>query len=883
MPRIILLILAVTASLATAQNAAPREEVQKAVPFTAQELRVVRNAASLSTEQLVDLINVYDRLGNVAMMQVLARHILQRDPQNEDALRAMKEIDAAIEVRPANYLDVMSARVLRGERVSDPEAVATQSRVLLLERKPAQAVKLLEALRRVNYGKTPFPFFEDLGAAYRDNGQFAQAETAYRAVLESSTSSAESRQEATRELALLEIESRIAALRALLKKNPAEAADRSAKLLKELPGNELVIEFHAEALTRAGRGEEAARFLEGVKRRTPGPFRLQDDLADAWLAAKNYAKARAAYRELLADPQKADEARKALAQIDLAELNERGAAALKRRDYAAAQKILAQMERRFPKNDEVLGFRAQVLVRTQHADEALRLLLQRKAATAKSGGAFTLQDDLADVYLERKEYQLARAAWQEVLDSPAYDAEMRAAAQKGLREVRKTQLLDQGAEAVREGHAKAARALAAQLRELGGNDPEVEVFDAEITLMDGHPKLAAQSLRDIKAWHYKDPSVPFPGENTLGTALYRTGDWQGAYDSFTKVLNTPGLEPDDYQGALWDRRELLPLLKNTLTLDVGFLDENEGTAWRERVSFASAWWHDWRAIMTLREDTLRMNESSLVGRRNISRFEGSAGLQRKFGQWFAEATVGGAEDHVLYSARAGQFVNDGIGWSLGFYGNERATQSLSLEAFNGRQDRAEFQIGGSISPRWRFDFRAYADWLRIGGDRLGHGFGFNGNLEYVLQTETVKRPEITVGYFGEYSRHYAASQVPRAVRAQDLQVRRALAADAELRQALPANYGTEVFNALVEPEVDRHGLELTLRKKLDLSFTAYLQGGIYYDFVHRQTEFTAAAGLQYWISQDVMLYAELRYNSEGLAGSRGAGVWEGNLGAQATF
>jgi len=37
--------------------------------FTDQELRVIRNVSSLPTEKLTELLKVYEKLDNVAMMQ----------------------------------------------------------------------------------------------------------------------------------------------------------------------------------------------------------------------------------------------------------------------------------------------------------------------------------------------------------------------------------------------------------------------------------------------------------------------------------------------------------------------------------------------------------------------------------------------------------------------------------------------------------------------------------------------------------------------------------------------------------------------------------------------------------------------------------------------
>jgi len=54
------------------------EEVQKPIPFTDQELRVLRSLNSLPMERLQELLLVYDKLDNTAMLDALVRAILRR-------------------------------------------------------------------------------------------------------------------------------------------------------------------------------------------------------------------------------------------------------------------------------------------------------------------------------------------------------------------------------------------------------------------------------------------------------------------------------------------------------------------------------------------------------------------------------------------------------------------------------------------------------------------------------------------------------------------------------------------------------------------------------------------------------------------------------------
>ena len=185
------------------------------------------------------------------------------------------------------------------------------------------------------------------------------------------------------------------------------------------------------------------------------------------------------------------------------------------------------------------------------------------------------------------------------------------------------------------------------------------------------------------------------------------------------------------------------------------------------------------------------------------------------------------------------------------------------------------------------EFAAYYQWIRVSGDRLGEGYGFNGSLDYIIQTETKSRPEVTIGYFGEYHRFDGGSVPPsitkeiRKAVVPTEEVRSALATTEEVRRAVAGSFGTEVMDALVSPETNRHGLRLTVRKHFNDQWSGYVQLGGYYAFEDKSLDYTAAAGVEYYLSEAAMIYAEIRYDSNGRTSS--TGVVEANLGALVSF
>ena len=868
------------------------EEVQKPAPFSDQESKILRNVQQIPTDRLVQLLKAYEKLDNKAMMQIIVRQILTRNPKHPEALRVKELMNSKEQVRPAEYTNKLIADLNAGKPIEDTDAIAGRAQELMQSAKAKEAVTLLEKLKSTQFAKGPFPYLDDLAAAYHEAGELDKAEALFREVLKDPKMASESRAEAEKELPTIELERKIEGLRKKGMANPDEGVSLANKLLAENPGSSEATAFKLESLDRAGRYPEAVKMLEEMKSKSiVKPFAYQETLAYAYLGAKQKDKARAAFQEVVDssdfDETTREDAAKALRYMVLNDKIERGQLALEKGDPATAQRLLKELEHEFPGDDEVLGYRAIVLAKTGRSKEALELMLRYREKAARDGHLFTQMDALADVYAERKEYNLAQSAYEDILTTPGYDEEQCRQAKIGLDNVKKDQLLDRAADALEQGDIAAAKRFAEKAAAILPNDIELKILQADIKVAEGKPHEALNDYDFLKARYYK--GRPFPGQDGIGDALYRMGNWDLALQANDEIIRTPGYDEKSVWDATWERRTLLPLVRPHLALDVNIMNEQEGTAYAERATFASKWYGDWRAIVSLREDTIKLKEGSrITSRASSSRFEGSLALQRRFdGRYFAEASVGGAEDNVTYGARVGKFANQGLGWSIGFSGNARANDSLPLQVMNGRENRIDLKVDGHLHPRVLINFDAYARWVSVGGQRLGDGYGFEGSIDYVFAVETKNSPEILLGWFGEYGRFSSVGKLPtsvtRQLRGEELQVRKALASNEDVKAALPANYGQEVFDTLVDPRVNRQGVHLTIRKKVNLNLEVFLQGGVYRDFTDRSWEFTVAAGLEYWLNDSTMLYAELRYDTNGLGANGGHGVWEATIGAEKTF
>ena len=835
------------------------EEVKAAGVFTAEEKIILGNLHERSTGQLVELLRIYERMGNLAMLQALAHAVLDRVPDHPDALRLSQSLQERIEVRRPGYLEEVTAKLMSGQTTSDPEAVAAQADALLMQQQPAEALYILEKLRELNFKDAPFPYLDSLASAQFDLRRWSDAERTIAEVNKDSSQPTEARQRATALLGEIAVEKRIDAARAKSTANPTDALAESAKILAALPAHPSAIAFRVEALRYAGRPAEATALIEKMRAawRGPGPFPYQRLLAHSQLNEKRWDEAADAFRSLADNPAfdtaaRAD-ARKGITITGISRKGELAVEAADRGEADTAHALIAEIEAEFPNEPEVLGYRAAVNARLGQKDEALALLLEKKSATP-AGQTFLLQDTLGDIRIERKEFDEARAAYNEILNDKKYDWDHRRRALDGMSNTRKVELLDEAFYALRDRRPGKAHAVAEQISaEFGEALPELAILRAEIMLSERKVEAAKQRLSELAG--KTPPNKLFPAKSSLGSALLQSGQWQEAVDMYTDLLTrAPAFTPYELMEARWERRAAIPLLKPTLDVRGSARIENSGSVFSAESTYDSPWWNGWRLGAFAHLDMIYLDEATTSGIDSNERYEGGLRAQRRLGpNLAAEVMAGASGSDPLYGARFGRFLNPGLAWAASFLGNARSTESIELEAEDAREDRLEFQFGTPLPGPWNVNARAYAKWVRVGDDDVGHAFGGSAALDYIWQTETEKRPEIAVGYFGEVERFIYASE-----------------ADEEIKE-------------LIDDRTNRHGIQLGVRRNVNDHLRLNAAGGVYYAIDEKGIGWTVGLGAQYYLSDEALIYAELRYNSDSSAASIESGVFEANLGASISF
>jgi tetratricopeptide (TPR) repeat protein len=839
----------------------PIAEVKAAIGFTEEERKVLETLSEKSTGELIEFLRIYERMGNLAMMQAVARIVQQRVPEQADALRLLQSMNQSPEVRKPGYLEEVTSRLLTGEKTTDPEAVAAQANSLITQKQLGEAAFILEKLRELNFPGAKFPYLDSLAACYFDLKRWDEAEKAFSELIRDVTYPDEMRQKADIHYEQVMVEKKIESTRKEVVNDPKRADERSAALMTEHPQNPSIIEFRVDCLRYAGRDKDALALIENLRASwsAKAVFPYQRLLAHAQLQSRKLDAAAETFAAVAENPAFDETARldaqKGISTTSIIKKGELAVAAADRGETENATTLLSVLEKEHADDIETTGYKAAKMARLGGGGEALDILLEKQKVWPKNQ-PFPLQDTLGDVRLERKEYEEARAAYQLILDDPRYDWDHRRRALDGLVNVRKTEVLDSAYTALRDRRVQRARHIRDQFKaEFGNEISEAKILDAEILLGEQKVKRAGEDFQRLEA--ATPPEKLFAAKSSLGSAYLLNGDWQKAIDTYSELLDrAPAFTPYERMRARWDRRLAIPLLDPTAKVVTQYRTEEQGSLLGLGASYDSPWWDGWRIGAFTQNDVIYLDDPAFtptLGSRS-ERSEGGVRIQRRFGpNLAAELIAGVSKSDPLYGARFGRFLNPGLAWAVSFMGNARAMDSIPLQAANGRENQIEFQFGTPLAGPWNINVRSYAKWVSVDNISLAQGYGVDASLDYVWKTETEKRPEIDIGYLGTFQRLKYASDV------------------------------NETTRSLIDPNTNRHGIQFTLRKNLTDKLRLTAQAGTYYSFDESFIGYVLGVGTQYYLSDDALLFAEMRYDSDSRGSGAQSGIFEANVGASISF
>ena len=835
------------------------EEVKRPSELTADEKGVLASAKELTTDEIFDLIQAYERMGNLAMQESLSRILVERVPNHPLANELQQGTTDKPEIRRPDYLQQQAAEVLAGKVATDPDAVSTEARSLVEAKKPEQAVALLEALKRTTFLEKAFPYEEDLAYAYMDLGRWKEAEeTLKRTQSRRSVSGADSM---GKQLGMVQVERRIAEIRASSYGDPAVALAASEKLLTEMPNHPSVIGFHFECLHYAGKNEDALSFLLALKASNTEreAFPYERLLGHAHQQLKQWDEARACFEKVRDNAVFSLEARtdaaKMIKSVSIAKAGEAALLAAGLGDWQKTEATMAELEKSYPDDIEVFSYGCAFLARSGKCEEALDALTTKRGQLAADGKPFILQDTVIDVQLAKKDFAQARTAAQEILDNPRYDWSMRRRALDAGPNIRRAELLEEGFTALLNRRVQTAKQAAKTLaEEFGTEGRELKLLLAEIHLAQNK---STEAVAELEALEKATPAgQPFEAKSSLAAARLREGRVAESMEAFQEILaNHRAYTPFEGMQARWMLRSAIPQIKPAVEVVADRRSEQDGTITRAETSYTGPWWGAWRAKVYTHADFLQMKRefTDLTRPRSNERYEAGAWIQRRFkGNIMGELLVGSGQNDPIFGAKVGSFAGTGMNWSAAFTGNTRSTESIPLESLDARENRAEVAYGGSLAGPWNVDVRAFMNWVRVATEDVGQGYGGSAALEYVLQTQTDRRGEIALGYLGEYRRFSTSDDA------------------SSLAQ-------------LIDPETNRHGLTMAYRRNFSDSWRLSAEAGAFYAFDESSFQYMAALGVQHYFSDELLAYLDLRFDSNSRTALGDTGAFGATVGMQKTF
>jgi hypothetical protein len=225
------------------------------------------------------------------------------------------------------------------------------------------------------------------------------------------------------------------------------------------------------------------------------------------------------------------------------------------------------------------------------------------------------------------------------------------------------------------------------------------------------------------------------------------------------------------------------------------------------------------------------------------------------GRWRTEAWLGHSGAGAFGGARVNYTVARLRELALEATANTRATDSLTLEALDGRQHQLAAVLSWLIEADLTLIVRLQRRELRVGGEPLGNTGGAELNLDLTLRRHD---PRIVVGYRGSVSRFSTDPAFPSVVTLPIADPQGGIAA----QQAIAAN--------LVSRRINRHGTGLLITDNLARAWVYRLTAGVDYDFELSTPAWNAALGLGFFPRKSLELNLEGGYTSSASASNAGS-------------
>ncbi len=365
---------------------------------------------------------------------------------------------------------------------------------------------------------------------------------------------------------------------------------------------------------------------------------------------------------------------------------------------------------------------------------------------------------------------------------------------------------------------------------------------------------ANRLFRELQALPY--PSGRFPYESDLAAAASAAGDWRAAMLAYQRLLRAHEISEElraDVRRALDGLyREHLPRLDLSaaqVRLDRADVQRNTAAHGRHLTD------RQWLELRYARDQVSLDEAPGLLAADRVREEFAAHHSMLHNGRWRTEGWLGHSGAGTFGGARANYTVARQREIALEATANTRATDSLTLEALDGRQHQLSVVLSWLIEADLTLIVRLQRRELRLDGAALGRATGAEMNLDLTLRRQ---HPRVVVGYRGSVAQFDPnAAFSPSATR--------------PIADPLGGLVAQEsVVANLVSRRINRHGTGLLITDNLARAWVYRLTGGVDYDFELSTPAWNAALGLSFFPRKSLELTLEGGYTSSATASNAGA-------------
>ncbi len=591
----------------------------------------------------------------------------------------------------------------------------------------------------------------------------------------------------------------------------------------------------ARDLIADGKAPEAVVLLEKLQsKNAPGakfPFAM--DLASALDEAGQAARAIAAYESVLADAEAAGE--------DHQEARER----------LEALRMSVKLLKIGTHLDEDRPAEAQKLLQELTPDEARQPEAKILAARLKALQGAT----------EAGESELLAISADSRLSE-----EVRKDARETLHDLQVSRLLKQGEGATKTGDRKLALKISEELYSLAPLRTEIVHFRARALLKNQQAPSALKILEQ----HAPATESEFARDHNqlLAEVLEHTGALPLAVASYRMLGADPKASLLEQCDALSSADHLAALGCAGVSGQWTFTDAEEGRWSVYHVTGQTGdLGHGLQFQLEGYGDAISPAAGDWSDQARDEQFEATAGARLHFGdQKFLQSWITGHEDGLGAGAAIGRQPVAGPGYQLRYDYQRRAADSLFLRSLNGRQNRLTGSVEADLGHGFTLDLQTHWRQVTVDQTSLGQGGGLEIALAKTLVEESRQAPGVVLSYLGEFSKFNS-----RANRS----VFRSL--------GLSEDEDPARLNELVDPQINRQEIELSVHRHWSPKFETMLVGAIGYEFKDEQSVWRVGFQAAYRLDTNLRLTLQGDYDSSGQAANASGAVLSFSAGLGLDF